>query len=61
MEQPAPASQRYRYICEARTAGSIQGVNYTPENKTYPTVEVVGWKGEVKLLISLVTKDEPYK
>ena len=40
IEQPASKALRFRYECEGRSAGSIPGVNSTPENKTYPTVQV---------------------
>lgn len=37
-EQPASKALRFRYECEGRSAGSIPGVNSTPENKTYPSI-----------------------
>ena len=40
LEQPAPKALRFRYECEGRSAGSIPGVNSTPENKTFPTIQV---------------------
>lgn len=40
VEQPASKALRFRYECEGRSAGSIPGVNSTPENKTYPTIKV---------------------
>ena len=39
-EQPASKGLRFRYECEGRSAGSIPGVSSTPENKTYPTIQV---------------------
>lgn len=41
IEQPASKALRFRYECEGRSAGSIPGVNSTPENKTYPTIQVI--------------------
>ncbi|XP_077287048.1 embryonic polarity protein dorsal-like isoform X2 [Arctopsyche grandis] len=61
VEQPAPKSLRFRYECEGRSAGSIPGAHSTPENKTYPTIEIVGYKGRAVVVVSCVTKDEPYK
>ncbi|XP_046812590.1 embryonic polarity protein dorsal isoform X2 [Lucilia cuprina] len=61
VEQPAPKGLRFRYICEGRSAGSIPGVHSTPENKTFPTIEVEGYEGKVKIVVSCVTKDEPYR
>ena len=40
IEQPASKALRFRYECEGRSAGSIPGVNSTPENKSYPTIRV---------------------
>lgn len=40
LEQPAPKALRFRYECEGRSAGSIPGVTSTPENKTFPTIQV---------------------
>lgn len=40
LEQPASKALRFRYECEGRSAGSIPGVNSTPENKTFPSIRV---------------------
>lgn len=40
LEQPASKALRFRYECEGRSAGSIPGVNSTPENKTFPSIQV---------------------
>ncbi|XP_051900099.1 transcription factor RelB-like isoform X2 [Pristis pectinata] len=61
MEQPKQRGMRFRYECEGRSAGSIPGESTTELNKTLPTVQIQNWQGEVKVIISLVTKDEPYK
>ena len=60
-EQPASKALRFRYECEGRSAGSIPGVNSTPECKTYPTIEIVGYKGRAVVVVSCVTKDPPYR
>ena len=52
---------RFRYECEGRSAGSIPGVNSTSDNKTYPTIKICGYTGQVVIVVSCVTKDEPYK
>jgi hypothetical protein len=49
-EQPASKALRFRYECEGRSAGSIPGVNSTPENKTFPTIQV-----KLKSLLSLLS------
>ncbi|XP_055386673.1 embryonic polarity protein dorsal isoform X2 [Condylostylus longicornis] len=61
VEQPASKALRFRYECEGRSAGSIPGVNSTHENKTYPTIEVVGYQGRAFVVVSCVTKDKPYR
>ncbi|CAI6363066.1 unnamed protein product [Macrosiphum euphorbiae] len=60
VEQPALQKLRFRYKRESR-AGSIPGVNSTTDNKTYPTIQIVGYKGRAVVVVSCVTKDEPYK
>lgn len=61
LEQPTPKSLRFRYESEGRSAGSIPGVRNTPETKTYPSIRVVGYKGDAFVVVSCVTKDFPYK
>lgn len=61
IEQPASKSLRFRYECEGRSAGSIPGVCSTPENKTFPSIQVVGYKGRAVVVVSCVTKDPPYR
>uniref|UniRef100_A0A1B6MQG1 RHD domain-containing protein n=2 Tax=Graphocephala atropunctata TaxID=36148 RepID=A0A1B6MQG1_9HEMI len=61
VEQPASKALRFRYECEGRSAGSIPGVNSTPENKTYPTIQIVGYKGRAVVVVSCVTKEQPHK
>ncbi|XP_054084032.1 embryonic polarity protein dorsal isoform X1 [Zeugodacus cucurbitae] len=61
VEQPTRKPMRFRYKCEGRTAGTIPGENSFQETKTFPTVEVVGYKGEALILVSCVTKDRPFR
>jgi len=61
IEQPARCALRFRYECEGRSAGSIPGTNSTSENKTYPTIQVVNYKGPAVVVVSCVTKDFPYR
>ncbi|XP_055639564.1 embryonic polarity protein dorsal-like [Toxorhynchites rutilus septentrionalis] len=60
-EQPRSNALRFRYECEGRSAGSIPGVNSTPESKTFPTIAVRGYKGRAVVVVSCVTKDAPYR
>ncbi|XP_014217981.1 embryonic polarity protein dorsal-like, partial [Copidosoma floridanum] len=57
IEQPASKALRFRYECESRTAGSIPGISSTPENKTYPTIQIVGFRGRAIVVVSCVTRD----
>lgn len=61
IEQPASKALRFRYECEGRSAGSIPGATSTPENKTFPTIQVVGYQGRAVVVVSCVTKDVPYR
>ncbi|XP_076250949.1 embryonic polarity protein dorsal-like isoform X1 [Rhynchophorus ferrugineus] len=60
IEQPASKALRFRYECEGRSAGSIPGVSSTPENKTYPEIQVEGYQGPAVVVVSCVMKDYPY-
>lgn len=60
-EQPAQKGLRFRYECEGRSAGSIPGANSTPEVRTYPTIQIVGYRGRAIVVASCVTKDPPYR
>ncbi|XP_011698133.1 PREDICTED: embryonic polarity protein dorsal-like isoform X3 [Wasmannia auropunctata] len=61
LEQPASKALRFRYECEGRSAGSIPGVNSTPENKTFPSIRIMGYQGRAMVVVSCVTKDLPYR
>uniref|UniRef100_A0A6P4DYP8 Dorsal-related immunity factor Dif isoform X2 n=1 Tax=Drosophila rhopaloa TaxID=1041015 RepID=A0A6P4DYP8_DRORH len=62
VEEPTNNIIRFRYKCEGRTAGSIPGMNSSPENgKTFPTVEVCNYDGPVTIVVSCVTSEKPYR
>ncbi|XP_045768240.1 embryonic polarity protein dorsal-like [Maniola jurtina] len=61
VEQPAK-TVRFRYPCEGRLAGSVQGVNSRPPmRRTYPTIEICNCKGLAIIVVSCVTTEDPYK
>ena len=60
VEQPASKGLRFRYECEGRSAGSLQGINSTPHNKTYPSIEILNYQGAAVVIVSCVVKDAPY-
>lgn len=59
--EPLSKEFRFRYECEGKTAGSISGAHSKGKTKTFPEIQVEGYKGEAVLQISCVTKDPPYK
>uniref|UniRef100_A0A182SIP1 RHD domain-containing protein n=1 Tax=Anopheles maculatus TaxID=74869 RepID=A0A182SIP1_9DIPT len=54
-EQPHPKALRFRYECEGRSAGSIPGVSTTAEHKTFPSIQVHGYRGRAVVVVSCVT------
>ncbi|XP_037832316.1 transcription factor p65 isoform X2 [Kryptolebias marmoratus] len=52
---------RFRYKCEGRSAGSIPGEKSNDTTKTYPAIKVHNYSGPLRVRISLVTKNPPYK
>ncbi|XP_070576755.1 putative transcription factor p65 homolog isoform X2 [Ptychodera flava] len=61
IEQCKSRGQRFRYVCEGRSAGSLAGENSTQEKKTYPTIKIQNYRGEAMVVVSLVTKEDPPK
>ena len=61
IEQPTPNKHRFRYKNESRggAAGSLNGAS--SNQRTYPTIKILGYKGPAKVLVSCVTDEEPYK
>ncbi|XP_053664395.1 embryonic polarity protein dorsal [Anopheles marshallii] len=58
-EQPHPKALRFRYECEGRSAGSIPGVSTTTDHKTFPSIQVHGYRGRAVVVVSCVTKEGP--
>merc|ERR1711971_959126 len=44
LEQPKSNALRFRYQCEGRGAGALQGERSTAERKTYPRVQICNYK-----------------
>jgi len=57
VEQPKSNSLRFRYQCEGRGAGALQGANSTPELKTYPKIKIEGYKGPAVVVVSCVAHE----
>ncbi|KAK9883833.1 hypothetical protein WA026_002030 [Henosepilachna vigintioctopunctata] len=60
IEQPAPIV-RFRYESEEKNSGLLQGASSTSDTKTFPSIQVVGYKGKAAVLVSLVTAEEPHR
>lgn len=58
IEQPA-GFFRYRYESEGKSR--IPGASTKPNNRTFPTIQILGYIGKVLIIISCVTKDEPHR
>ena len=63
IEQPTPNKHRFRYKNESRggAAGSLIGASSTSNQRTSPTIKILGYKGPAKVLVSCVTDEEPYR
>uniref|UniRef100_A0A4W4GGJ7 RHD domain-containing protein n=2 Tax=Electrophorus electricus TaxID=8005 RepID=A0A4W4GGJ7_ELEEL len=61
IEQPKARGMRFRYKCEGRSAGSIPGEKSNDSTKTHPAIKVHNYSGPIRVRISLVTKNQPYK
>jgi len=57
LEQPASHKLRFRYQCEGRGAGALQGQFSTSDKKTFPKVQILGYKGPAVVVVSCVTHD----
>ena len=62
LEQPKSNSLRFRYQCEGRGAGALQGQHSSQERKTFPKIQIVGTSRPAVVVVSCVTHDtEPPK
>lgn len=57
LEQPKSNSLRFRYQCEGRGAGALQGQSSTQDRKTYPKIQIMGTRRKVVVVVSCVTHD----
>ena len=48
-----------RFKTEGR--GTLHGISSTKDSKTHPTVQIVGFNGPAKILVSCVEDNEPYR
>ncbi|XP_067899628.1 nuclear factor NF-kappa-B p105 subunit-like isoform X3 [Heterodontus francisci] len=59
IEQPKQRGFRFRYGCEGPSHGGLPGVSSEKNKKTYPTVKIHNYTGSAKIVVQLVTIDEP--
>jgi len=57
IEQPKSNALRFRYQCEGRGAGALQGQHSSSDRKTFPKIQIVGYKGPAVVVVSCVTHD----
>ncbi|XP_071954464.1 nuclear factor NF-kappa-B p105 subunit-like [Antedon mediterranea] len=58
IEQPKQYGFRFRYECEGKSHGGIPGISSERGKKTYPSTEIVNYKGVARIVVSLVTNEE---
>merc|ERR1719195_1088750 len=57
LEQPASHKLRFRYKCEGRGAGALQGERSCSDKKTFPKIQICGYRGPAVVVVSCVTHD----
>ena len=56
LEQPASNKLVFRYtFCDGRPVGGLQGQFSTKEKKTFPKIQILGYKGPAMVVVSCVT------
>nr|AEP33644.1 nuclear factor NF-kappa-B p105 subunit [Apostichopus japonicus] len=58
LEQPKSRGFRFRYGCEGPSHGGLPGEHSQKGKKSYPSVEIVNYKGDARIVVSLVTDEE---
>lgn len=50
---------RFRYPCEGPSHGGLPGRQSEKNKKTYPSVQLCNYKGPARIVVSLVTLEDP--
>ncbi|ESO05712.1 hypothetical protein HELRODRAFT_77620, partial [Helobdella robusta] len=58
IEEPQSKGFRFRYACEGKSHGGLQGVNHRKDKKTVPTVKINRYSGMARLEVTLVTDEK---
>lgn len=61
VEQPRQRGFRFRYSCEGPSHGGLPGERSEKHRKSYPTVVLHNHTGRAKVVVSVVSADEPAK
>uniref|UniRef100_A0A4W3IJQ7 Nuclear factor NF-kappa-B p100 subunit-like n=1 Tax=Callorhinchus milii TaxID=7868 RepID=A0A4W3IJQ7_CALMI len=59
-EQPKQRGFRFRYGCEGPSHGGVPGASSEKNRKTYPSVKIINYCGNAKIVVSLVTNNKPH-
>lgn len=59
LEQPKQRGFRFRYPCEGPSHGGLPGQYSEKGKKSYPSVQLCNYHGPARIVVSLVTVDEP--
>lgn len=59
LEQPKQRGFRFRYPCEGPSHGGLPGQYSEKGKKSYPSVQLYNYQGPARIVVSLVTVDEP--
>nr|ALG40994.1 NF-kappa B [Actinia tenebrosa] len=60
LEQPKSRGFRFRYPCEGPSHGGLPGEFSSQKTKSYPSVQLNNYRGPCRIVVSLVTEEEPY-
>ncbi|XP_041032206.1 nuclear factor NF-kappa-B p100 subunit-like [Carcharodon carcharias] len=60
-EQPKQRGFRFRYGCEGPSHGGLPGASSEKNRKTYPTIKILNYTGNAKIVVQLVTAKDPPK
>jgi len=59
LEQPKQRGFRFRYPCEGPSHGGLPGQYSEKSKKSYPSVQLCNYQGPARIVVSLVTTDDP--
>lgn len=59
LEEPKQRGFRFRYPCEGPSHGGLPGQFSEKGKKSYPSVQLCNYQGPARIVVSLVTSDEP--